>query len=75
MIVTNAVADYLNNLRASPDPVLEEMEEHAARDGIPIVVPETGALLHVLALCRGARRIVEVGTAIGVSTLSPVPRI
>ena len=69
MIVTSAVSDYLDNLRAQPDPVLAEMEEHAARDGIPIVVPETGALLHVLALCRGARRIVEVGTAIGVSTL------
>ncbi len=69
MIVTSAVADYLDNLRAQPDPVLAEMEEHAARDGIPIVVPETGALLHILALCHGARRVVEVGTAIGVSTL------
>jgi predicted O-methyltransferase YrrM len=33
------------------------------------VVPETGALLHVLALASGARRVLEVGTAIGVSTL------
>jgi predicted O-methyltransferase YrrM len=69
MIVTNAVAEYLASLRAQPDPVLAEMEERGAREGIPIVVPGTGALLHVLALCRGARRIVEVGTAIGVSTL------
>ncbi|HEY2438008.1 MAG TPA: O-methyltransferase [Solirubrobacteraceae bacterium] len=69
MIVTNAVADYLADLRGQPDPVLAEMEERGAREGIPIVVPETGGLLHVLALCRGARRIVEVGTAIGVSTL------
>jgi caffeoyl-CoA O-methyltransferase len=69
MIVTNAVSDYLASLRAQPDPVLAEMEERGAREGIPIVVPETGALLHALALCRGARRIVEVGTAIGVSTL------
>jgi len=69
MIVTSAVSGYINSLRAQPDPVLEDMEEHAARDGIPIVVPETGALLHILALCHGARRIVEVGTAIGVSTL------
>jgi predicted O-methyltransferase YrrM len=45
------------------------MEERGEREGIPIVVPETGALLHVLALARGARRILEVGTAIGVSTL------
>lgn len=69
MIVTNAVADYLAGLRHDPDPVLAEMEAHGARDGIPIVVPETGALLHVLALASGARRILEIGTAIGVSTL------
>lgn len=69
MITTEAVERYLEGLREPPDPVLAEMEAHAARDGIPIVVPETGALLHVLARARGARRIVEVGTAIGVSTL------
>lgn len=69
MIVTGAVQDYLAELRAAPDPVLAEMEAQAARDGVPIVVPETGALLHVLALAAGAKRILEVGTAIGVSTL------
>jgi predicted O-methyltransferase YrrM len=69
MIVTDAVSAYLNELRPAPDPVLAEMEEQAARDGIPIVVPATGQLLHVLALASRARRIVEVGTAIGVSTL------
>lgn len=69
MIVTDAVARYTEGLRPDPDPVLAEMERHGARDGIPIVVPQTGALLHVLALACAARRIVEVGTAIGVSTL------
>ena len=49
--------------------MLAEMEAHGARDGIPIVDPQGGQLLQVLALARGARRIVEVGTAIGVSTL------
>ncbi len=69
MIVTNAVAEYLAALRHDPDPVLAEMEAHGRREGVPIVVPETGALLHVLALASGARRILEIGTAIGVSTL------
>jgi predicted O-methyltransferase YrrM len=69
MIVTEAVSSYLASMRSTPDPVLAEMEAHAARDGIPVVVPETGALLHVLALACNARRVVEVGTAIGVSTL------
>jgi predicted O-methyltransferase YrrM len=63
VIVTEAVNTYIAGLRAEPDSVLAEMEAHAARDRIPIVVPETGALLHVLAL------VLEVGTAIGVSTL------
>lgn len=69
MIVTDAVSDYLRGLRPAPDPVLAEMEAQGDRDGVPIVVPEVGELLHVLALGARARRIVEVGTAIGVSTL------
>jgi predicted O-methyltransferase YrrM len=69
VIVTDAVEAYLAQLRPEPDPVLAEMEAHAIRDRIPVVVPETGALLQVLARTRGAARIVEVGTAIGVSTL------
>jgi predicted O-methyltransferase YrrM len=69
MIVTEAVEQYLSSMRAAPDPLLAEMEEHGAREGIPIVVPTTGALLHVLALASRARRVLEVGTAIGVSTL------
>jgi len=69
VIVSDAVHEYLSQQRRPPDPVLAEMEEHGAREGIPIVVPQTGALLHVLALACGARRILEVGTAIGVSTL------
>ena len=69
MIVTDAVQSYLRASRDEPDPVLAQMEEHAARERIPIVVPETGQLLHVLALACGARRVLEVGTAIGVSTL------
>jgi predicted O-methyltransferase YrrM len=69
VIVTDAVHEYLAGSRPEPDPVLAEMEEHGRRDGIPIVVPETGQFLRVLALSHGARRVLEVGTAIGVSTL------
>jgi caffeoyl-CoA O-methyltransferase len=69
VIVTDAVSAYLDSLRGEPDSVLAEMEAPAGRDGIPIVVPSTGQLLAVLVLASGARRIVEVGTAIGVSTL------
>jgi predicted O-methyltransferase YrrM len=69
MIVSDAVQDYLAGARPKPDPVLAEMEEQGRRERIPIVAPETGQLLHVLARACGARRVLEVGTAIGVSTL------
>jgi predicted O-methyltransferase YrrM len=69
VIVTDVVDAYLARLRPEPDELLAEMEARADRERIPIVVPETGAVLHLLARIRGARRVVEVGTAIGVSTL------
>jgi caffeoyl-CoA O-methyltransferase len=69
MIVTAAVHDYLEATRPPADPLLAEMQAHGAHDRIPILDAQSGALLHVLARALGARRIVEVGTAIGVSTL------
>ncbi len=69
MITTEAVSSYLDGLRPAPDGVLAEMEAHAARDGVPIVHAPTGQLLAVLVAALAARTVVEVGTAIGVSTL------
>ncbi|MDQ3720712.1 MAG: O-methyltransferase, partial [Actinomycetota bacterium] len=59
---------YLESLRSERSPVMAEMEEVAERDGVPIVSWETGRLLAVL--CRVLDpRVLEVGTAIGYSTL------
>lgn len=69
MIVTPAVREYFDATRPPADPLLAEMQAHGARERIPILDAQSGALLHMLARAIGARRIVEVGTAIGVSTL------
>lgn len=69
MIVTEAVSSYLAAIRPAPDEVLAEMEREASRDRVPVVVPPTGAFLHVLTKAIAAKRVVEIGTAIGVSTL------
>jgi len=69
VITSEAVQAYLRETRWPPDEVLAEMERHGDRDDIPIVVPETAAALRVLTRAMGAVRVVEVGTAIGVSTL------
>ena len=67
-ILEEVVERYLHDLRPERSPVMREMEEHAELDGIPIVHWETGRLLAVL--CRALDPVVlEVGTAIGYSTL------
>jgi caffeoyl-CoA O-methyltransferase len=69
VIVTEAVERHLVESRTPPDHLLLEMEAHGERDRIPILPPESGAFLHTLVAATGARRVVEVGTAIGYSTL------
>jgi predicted O-methyltransferase YrrM len=67
-ILDEVVERYLRELRPERSPLMAEMEEHAERDSIPIVHWETGRLLAVL--CRVLDPVVlEVGTAIGYSTL------
>lgn len=60
---------YLERLLPPRDAILAEMEAHAAREDVPISDPEVGRLLEVLARGSRAKRIVEVGTAIGYGTL------
>ncbi|HEX2642789.1 MAG TPA: O-methyltransferase, partial [Thermoanaerobaculia bacterium] len=60
---------YLERLLPPRDPILREMEEQAREESIPISDPEVGRLLSILARSTGARRILEVGTAIGYGTL------
>lgn len=60
---------YLERLLPPREPLLSEMEEHARRESVPISDPEVGRLLSILARSLDARRILEIGTAIGYGTL------
>ena len=68
-IVHPGVERYLASLIAPRDRVMAEMEARARRQGIPIVGPVVGRLFYQLALIAGARRVMELGSAIGYSTL------
>jgi len=57
-----AVRGYLETLNAPEDPLLSEARARSAADGVPAISPDTGWLLHVLAVAAAPRRILEVGT-------------
>lgn len=61
--------DYLLSVLPARDPVLARIEEDAARRRIPIVGPAVGRLLAQVVRLTGARRVFELGSAIGYSTI------
>lgn len=61
---------YLERLLPPRDALLREMEADAAEHDVPISDPEVGRLLSLLATSTRARRILELGTAIGYGALA-----
>jgi predicted O-methyltransferase YrrM len=66
-----AVDDYLAGRLVPPDPALDAALEASTAAGLPpiSVSPTHGKLLHLLATMRDARRILEIGTLGGYSTI------
>jgi caffeoyl-CoA O-methyltransferase len=69
MITDPKVDQYIRSLIPERDEVLSEMEDRAARERIPIIGPVVGTLLAQLARSIRAKRIAELGSAIGYSTI------
>ena len=60
---------YLSKLASHEEAMLNTMEAKAAREAFPIVGPQVGQLLSLLAHTIGARRIFEMGSGFGYSAL------
>lgn len=69
MQVTDVDRQYLEGVHAPLGPVLEEMLKTGRAEGVPIVSPASGRLLRALVAAVAPKRVVEIGTAIGFSTL------
>jgi caffeoyl-CoA O-methyltransferase len=69
MIVSPEIERYLDGLLPARDAVLQEMEEQAARRDIPVIGPAVGRVLAQLVMISKAKRIFELGSAIGYSTI------
>lgn len=67
----SAVDEYISGMLIPADPVLEAALQNCTDAGLPPinVAPNQGKLLHMLAQIRGARRILEIGTLGGYSTI------
>ena len=68
-IIKKKTERYIYELLPKRDTVLSEMERYAARHDVPIIGPACGRLLHQLARLIQARRVFEMGSAIGYSTI------
>lgn len=68
-IVPPYITEYLRDKMTHNDEFLLEMEKYAAENSVPIVEPETARLLSVLCRITKPRKILEVGCAIGYSSI------
>src|SRR5262245_53486082 len=68
-IVEPAIEDYMRSLMPSPDPVRAEMEALGAKRNFPIIGPLVGNFCALQARAIQARRVFEMGSGFGYSTL------
>jgi len=67
--IQDDVEEYLYKLLPERDAVVTEMEEYAEQNRIPIIGPAVARMLSLLVQISGAKRIFEMGSAIGYSTI------
>jgi predicted O-methyltransferase YrrM len=62
---------YIDDVLVASDPALDAALAASTADGLPqiAVSPSQGKLLHIMARAQGARRILEIGTLGGYSTI------
>ena len=67
--IQDDVEEYLYKLLPERDVVMGEMEAYAEMNRVPIIGPAVARLLALLVQVSGAKRIFEMGSAIGYSTI------
>ncbi len=69
MIVDERMTVYINSLDTGNTPFLDALEQEAIAGYVPVIRREMQSFLKVLLAVARPRRILEVGTAVGFSTL------
>ena len=68
-VVTPFVTEFIRKHSVQHDPILSELEEYASKHSVPIAEPETAQLLSVLTKLVKPSKILEIGCAIGYSSI------
>lgn len=69
MIVDERMVTYIHSLDTGETEFLEQLEQQARQDQVPIIRQEMKSFLRVLLSLKQPKRILEVGTAVGYSAL------
>jgi predicted O-methyltransferase YrrM len=67
--ILDDVEEYLYRLLPERDAVVGEIEDYAAENRVPIIGPAVARMLTLFVQVSGAKRIFEMGSAIGYSTI------
>ena len=69
MIVDERMVTYIRSLEVPESAVIEAIEQEALRDRVPIIRKEMLSFLKVLLMIKTPMRILEVGAAVGFSSI------
>lgn len=69
MIVDERMVTYINSLDRGNTPILDQIEQKALADDVPIIRREMQSFLKVLLSMKQPKKILEVGTAVGFSAI------
>ncbi|GLC80147.1 O-methyltransferase [Lacrimispora brassicae] len=69
MIVNDRITDYIKSLETDRSPLLSKIGKKARQDSVPVIREETAAFLQTMTAAMRPKAILEVGTAVGYSTL------
>lgn len=68
-IVNERIVSFINSLDQGDSEICTLIEKEAREDHVPIIRKEMGAFLKVLLTMKSPKRILEIGTAVGYSSI------
>lgn len=69
MIVNDRIVTYMHSLEKPNSPILEQIEQQAHIDNVPIIRKEMESFLRVMLSIKKPKKILELGTAVGYSAI------